>query len=156
MIGSLMVSAQNYQLHSVYIYSFIRYIQWPPESDNGDFVIGVMGETPVSQYLEKMAEAKKAGNRNILVKKLSATSNLTGLDILFVPQDYDQSLGAVLEQLGAGHTLLITEKEGSGARGSNINFIITNDKLGFELNKAAMERANLKVSTELTKLAVII
>ena len=62
--------AQNYQLHSVFLYSFTRYVQWPEESNTGDFDILVLGDSPILPELKKMADLKKVGiqlNNNIRV-----------------------------------------------------------------------------------------
>lgn len=56
--------SQNYQLHSVFIYSFTRYVQWPDEYNKGDFEIVVLGDSPITEELQKLAQAKK-GRRPI-------------------------------------------------------------------------------------------
>jgi hypothetical protein len=43
-----------------------------------------------------------------------------------------------------------------GAKGSNINFIVKDGKLAFELNQAAITKQNFKVSNELSRLAIMI
>lgn len=148
--------AQNYQLHSVYIYSFIRYVQWPDDATSDDFVIGVFGDSPVIPHLEKMAETKKAGNRSIVIKRFSKISEVSGSEIIFVSKEADSQLQELLSKIGSSNTLVVTEEEGLALEGSNINFVIRSGKLAFELNKSAMERADLKVSTELSRLAIII
>lgn len=153
-IAGTAVYAQNYQLHTVYIYSFIRYVQWP--DDNGDFVIGVLGDSPIIEHLEKMAASKKAGARNIVVKKFSGQSEISKTHILFISKSSSDVLPQIKDKSAANHTLLITEKEGMGMQGSAINFVERNSKLAFELNKSSVDDAGLKVSSELTRLAIII
>jgi hypothetical protein len=50
--------------------------------------------------------------------------------------------------------LIITEKSGLAQKGSSINFIMQDNKWKFELNEAATQSAGLKVSRELSKLAI--
>ena len=52
--------------------------------------------------------------------------------------------------------LVVTEENGLGAKGSNINFIMREGKLAFELNQATLNKQNLKVSNELSRLAILI
>ncbi len=146
--------AQNYQLHTVYIYSFIRYVQWP--MNDGDFVIGVVGDSPIIQHLEKMAAAKKAGARNIVVKLFPSSESVEATDIMFVSKSASAQLRSVDEKLSGANTLIITEHEGAALDGSGINFVERDGKLAFELNKATVEKAGLKVSSELTRLAIVI
>ncbi|UII19511.1 YfiR family protein [Fulvivirga ligni] len=153
---SVVSFAQNYQAHAVYIYSFIRYVQWPSSSADGDFTIGVVGDSPITEYLQKMADVKKVGSRDIVIKNFTNINGLENCDLVFVSKEYTENFSVILGKLGRAHTLVITEKEGMGVAGSNINFVQKNGKLAFEINKSAMQRADLKVSSELTRLAILI
>lgn len=148
--------AQNYQLHAVYMYQFIKYIKWPEGAASGDFVIGVLGESPATEHLQKMADTKKAGSRNIVLKKFNSPSEVTDTHMLFIGKGTVENVAAVLEYTQNTNTLLVTEEEGFGLEGSNINFVLRNGRLVFELNQSAMDRESLKVSTELAKLAIVI
>lgn len=150
------IYAQNYQLHSVYIYSFIRYIQWPETKTSEKFVIGVMGDSPLMSHLQGMAETKKAGARDIIIRRFESAKDVSGCNILFISKELGAQLPELIKRVGKTGTLLITEEEGLAHQGSNINFVTRSGKLTFELNKAAMERAALKVSSELARLAIII
>ncbi|ELR73743.1 hypothetical protein C900_01353 [Fulvivirga imtechensis AK7] len=103
-----------------------------------------------------MAEVKKAGNRTIVIRKFGNIDQVSNSEIVFVAKEAGSQLKPLLDKVGAANTLVITEEEGLGLEGSNINFVIRGGKLAFELNKSAMERADLKVSTELSRLAIII
>ena len=153
-LGALISTAQNYQLHTVYIYSFIRYIQWPV--NDGDFTIGVLGDSPIIQHLERMASSKKAGARSITIKTFSNPGDVTDTDILFISKPASDMLSAVKSKSVSNNTLLISEKEGLGMDGSGINFVERNGKLAFELNKASVDEAGLKVSSELSRLAIVL
>jgi hypothetical protein len=77
-------------------------------------------------------------------------------NILYVPSKKSGELTDVLTKVTGLSTLVITEDPGMGAKGSNINFIIKDGKLTFELNQSAFNKQNLKVSNELTRLAILI
>ena len=53
-------------------------------------------------------------------------------------------------------TLVITDKNGLGEKGSAINFKTVDNKLKFELNQKAIEASNLKVSGALSSMAILI
>lgn len=148
--------SQNYQLHSVYMYSFIKYVQWPSQDVEGDFLIGVVGESPILEHLEKMASTKKAGSRKIVIRKYNDVTEIEQTHMLFLAKELNNQLPALLKRAGNKHTLIITEEEGMGSEGSNINFVVRKGRLAFELNKSAMQRSSLKVSNELTRLAILI
>jgi len=148
--------SQNYQLHAVYMYQFTKYIKWPDTKNTGDFVIGVLGESPATEYLQKMADAKKVGSRNIILKKYSNAEGIGDNHMLFIGKNVIDSVNQILPKIQETNTLLITEEEGFGLEGSNINFVERNGRLVFELNQNAMRREDLRVSSELSRLAIVL
>lgn len=155
-LGSIRASAQSYNLHPLYIYSFTKYVQWPDTYNQGDFEILVYGESPIIEELNKMASVKKVGDRVIKVTKITSVAAIKKCNILYVPSKKSGELTDVLTKVTGLSTLVITEDPGMGAKGSNINFIIKDGKLTFELNQSAFNKQNLKVSNELTRLAILI
>jgi uncharacterized protein DUF4154 len=106
--------------------------------------------------LNKMAQVKKVGERAIKVNKIMSLDALKKCNILFVSAKKSLQLNEILTKVNGQSILVITEEPGMGAKGSNINFIMKDGKLAFELNQSAFGKQNLKVSTELTRLAVLI
>jgi hypothetical protein len=149
-------NAQNYKLHSLFIFSFTKYVQWPESHNQGDFEIVVLGETPLMEELKAMAQAKKVGERLIKVTKIGSIAELKKCNILFVPTSKSAQIAEVLTKISNQPVLVVTEENGMGAKGSNINFIFKDGKLAFELNQATVTKQNLKVSNELSRLAILI
>ena len=58
MLFAFQATAQvNYKIHSLFMYKFTQYIEWP--STSGDFVIGVVGSSPIIAELEAIAATKR-------------------------------------------------------------------------------------------------
>ena len=148
--------AQNYKLHSLFIFSFTRYVQWPDAYNEGDFEIVVLGDSPLVDELRSMAQAKKVGDRTIKVTKINSVNEIGKCHILFITPSKSAQIGEILTKVNTKPVLLVTEEPGLGAKGSIINFIIKDGKLNFELNQSAVSRQNLKVSNELSRLAILI
>jgi hypothetical protein len=67
------------------------------------------------------------------------------------------NLPEILRKVNSQATLLITEKEGWGQQGSDINFVISEEgKYKFELNQNAVKKHNLKVATSISALAILL
>ncbi len=149
------VNAQvNYKIHSLFIYKFTQYIEWPSKS--GDFVIGVVGNSPIISELEAIAATKKVDTRNIVVKKMAASADFGECQMVFVSEGQSATIGTIAGKLQGKPVLLVSESPGAAKKGSGINFVIVDDKMKFELNKAAVEKQGLKVSGDLTKLAIVV
>ena len=148
--------AQNYRMHSVFIYSFTRYVQWPDAYNQGDFEILVLGDSPILDELRAMAQAKKVGDRVIKVTKITSPAEIRKCNMLFVPVEKSDQIDNVVSKVNTQSILIVTEEKGLAAKGSDINFIVKDGKLAFELNQASVNKQGLKVSNELTRLAILI
>lgn len=150
------LKAQQYQYHKIYIYNFTKYIQWPANKQSGDFVIGVYGKSQMQNELNEMAATRSVGGQKIIVKEINAPSDALGCHVLFIPQGKSEVLDDVQSKLAGSATLVITEKPGMAKQGSAINFVIVGGKLKYELNKASIDKAGLKVMPDLIKLAILV
>ncbi len=153
---SSLAFAQGYKLHSVYIFSFTRYVEWPGEYNTGDFEILVLGDSPILENLKELVSSKKVGDRNIKVTKINSIAEIRKCNMLFIPADQSAQLPTALTKIGNQSILLITEGPGLGSKGSDINFIQKDGKLAFELNQAAAGKHNLKISNTLMGMAILI
>ena len=145
-----------YAYHAVYVYNFIKYIDWPSDKKEGPFVIGVMGSSPIITELTDMASKKKVGSRDIIVNKLVSPANISTCNIVFIPETNTKDVETVIEMSRNKGVLVITETPGMTKKGSSINFIYVDGKLKFEINKHAATLANLNISAELMKLGIAI
>lgn len=147
--------AQEYKYHPIFIYNFSKYIEWPADKANQDFVISVVGNnTAYREMLGIMEKKKTIKNRNLVVKKCASLDEVGQSDVVFVTKYEKVVASELMAKLQSKGTLVITEHDDMAANGSHINFIITEDsKIGFELNSASAENAGLKVSNSLAGLA---
>ena len=148
--------AQDYKFHSIFMYNFTKYIQWPSSYQSGEFVIGVLGSSTIVEQLTNMAKVKSAGAQQFEIRIFSDASEVSDCHILFIPEEMSYSFNKVTKKLNGKPTLIISEQAGLADAGSHINFVQVEGKWKFELNQSAAESANLKVSNELSRLAILI
>lgn len=155
-LTAISVQAQNYKMHSVFVYSFTRYVIWPEAYNTGDFEIMVFGDSPIIDELRAMAQAKKVGDRTIKVTRINSTAQIKKCNILFVSSGKSALIPEVMEKVNTQSILVVSEEAGAGQKGSDINFIVKDGKLAFELNQASVNKQGLRVSNELSRLAILI
>jgi len=73
-----------------------------------------------------------------------------------VPVEKSGQIDDVIAKINTQSILVVTEEKGLALKGSDINFIVKDGKLAFELNQASVNKQKLKVSNELTRLAILI
>ena len=151
--------AQDRPLHEVYsmmVFNFIKYIQWPDHDKAGEFVIGVVGNNDVYTTLSGWYGGKAKGNKTYVIKKFSSAAEVTDCQLVYIDRSKSGEFEAINNKLKGKGTLVITDKNGLGQKGSCINFKTVEDKLRFELNQQAVESSNLKVSSALSAMAILI
>ncbi len=151
--------AQERPLHEVYsmmVFNFTKYVQWPDHNDNGEFVIGVIGNSEVYNTLTGWYGGKPRGSKTYVIKKFASASEVTDCHVLFIDRAKSGEFDAASAKLKGKGTLVITDKNGLGEKGSGINFKTVDNKLKFELNQKAIEASNLKVSGALSSMAILI
>jgi hypothetical protein len=146
--------AQEYKYHPIFIYNFSKYIEWPADKNNQDFIISVVGNNSAYREMLDIVEKKKTiKNRNLVVKKCNSMDEVGNSDVLFVTK-HERISPEIIQAKQQKGTLIITEHDNMAEQASHINFILTEDsKIGFELNSALAEAAGLKVSNSLAGLA---
>lgn len=156
---SFSVEAQqetNYAVHANIIYHFTKYIDWPPSMKSGDFIIGVTGDTPLYDELQKAIANKMTGNQKIIVKKISSSNGSFNCHILFISEDENNSIKKIAARTAGAPVLLVSESEGLAQKGACINFIIVSDHLKLEINKNNIGQRGLSIASELLQLGKIV
>ena len=138
------------------MYQFTQKIEWPEEYKKGDFVIGIFGETNVSQKLLEMCPTKKISNQNLDLKSITTAEEASKCHLVYVTESKKAMLAAILAKVGDKSTLVVTESPGLAKQGSGINFVVVDNRLKYELNKKQVEKNNLKVAVQLEQLGILI
>lgn len=159
MLVSSSLLAQDRPMHEVYsmmVFNFVKYVQWPANDDSKEFVIGVIGNSEIYNTLHTWYGGKPKGGKTYVIKKFSNASEMTDCQVIFIDRSKSGEFEAVNNKVKGKGTLVVTDRNGLGNKGSCINFKTVDEKLKFELNQHAIEASNLKVSSALTNMAILI
>lgn len=147
----------NARIKSIYIYNFTKYIEWPENYREGNFVIGFIGNnSALLTELSKMSSVKKVGNQSIEIKNISNVDDNTRFNIIFILSDNSSQLTEVVNKVKNKSTLIVTEKQGLAKQGAGINFVVIENKQKIELNKKNIEKYKLKVASALENMAKVV
>jgi hypothetical protein len=154
--GKLYTDTQEYALKAAFVYRFIEYVEWENKNDSKTFEIAVLNESPITDMLIEIARDKKVKNKNMYVKEYYDLNDISFCNILFVSKNYNNPIESVIAKFSDKNVLIITEQIGYGVKGADINFLISENKLKFEVNLNAAKKARLKLSSQLLEHAIII
>lgn len=147
---------QEYTVKAAFIYKFTNYIDWDSLIPGNEFIIGVVGSSPIKGELAEIAKTKLIKDKKIIVRQYDHLDDINPCHILFISGKTSVDLDEILAKTSNKGTLTISEKEGYAARGTDINFIVIDNKLKFEANPKAINASGLKASSQLLKLAIIV
>ncbi len=146
----------NYAVYANIIYRFTKYIDWPDDRKSGDFVIGIVGNSPVYDELVSFTANKTVGSQKIVIKKMSLSASSYDCCILFLSDDASKNLKKIVAETENTPTLIVSEGKGLALKGACINFIIADEHLKLEINKTNIEKRDLNIATELLSLGIIV
>ena len=92
----------------------------------------------------------------MVAKRLAAADEASGCRILFISSAKDSQLSEILTALGTSNVLTVSDMTGFTRRGGMIQFVLDRNRVRFEINLAAAQRAGLILSSELLKVAVAV
>jgi hypothetical protein len=153
---STTVFSQESKFKALFMYNFTKYIEWPADKQQGDFVIGVYGSSDITKELKIIAGKKKVGSQTIAIHEIKSSSSLSGYHIVFVPENQSSKANTIAVNCNGKGTVLITDKPGLAKTISGINYIIVNGKQSFEVNKSNLEKQGVKVNSQLLSLGIVV
>ncbi|GFO55930.1 hypothetical protein GMSM_29370 [Geomonas sp. Red276] len=146
--------AGEYQLKAAFLYNFLKFVDRPAEAvtSPATICIGILGRDPFEDALDSL-KGKRAKGRRVVVLRVRSVEEARSCDLLFVSASEKGHLSHLLKQANALHLLTVADHEGFCEAGGMINLITVNNRIAFDVNLAAANRARLKVSSQLLRLA---
>lgn len=95
-------------------------------------------------------------NRKLTIRRVKEIQDIGKSNVLFVSPSAKKELVRIVATLQGQSVLTIGEDAAFTRSGGIINFVNDNNKVRFEVNAAAAERAGLKISSRLLALARIV
>lgn len=149
---SSMTTDDEYEKKAIFIYNFTKYVSWPALATVGsNFVIGVVGDSPLTDKLLVKTDGKKALNKPIEVRRMKVGA-VTDCQLIFVPHSQIGNLSSIKKSISKS-TLIITEEGWGQYSYSHINLYPDDAKVRYSVNKTLMEKGDLKATQDLIRFA---
>lgn len=138
---------------AVFMYHFTKYIRWPGQDSSQTFTIAILGASGIVLPLKEIEKKKTVKDKRIKILPLEELPDTLNCHILFVSKEHEDLLPDILKKARLRNILTIGATKGFGEKGVAINFLVDKGKIKFEINGRALDALNLKVSSQLLKLA---
>jgi len=149
----------DYQVKAAYLSNFGRFVEWtrrPFAPEEQSFNVCILGDDPFGPALDAAVAGESVHRLPLAARRISKVQDAAACRIVFLSSSESSAAKAVLPQLEAAGVLTVSDMSQFTRRGGVIELVLVGNKVRFEINLAAAERAGVTLSSELLKLAVAV
>ena len=149
----------EYQVEAAYLYNFGRFVEWPAKGtlpQDSSFSICVLGEDPFGQALDTTLAGETIGKQRVTARRISSPQMSDDCQILFISSSEANRLNKIMEALDKSAILTVSDIPQFSQRRGMIQFVLEENRIRFEVNLTAAQRAGLTLSSELLKVATVV
>lgn len=139
-------------LKAAFVYNFSKFTEWPQETGGSSLVLCLHNITPALEQAFEPINGRMSNSKSIQLRTIEATSETRGCHMIFIGKGTQRT---VIDKILARsvNLLSIGDAENFIEAGGIIALVEGTNRLKFDVNLAAAQRANLKISAQLLKLA---
>jgi len=162
--------AAEYTVKAAFVYKFMLFTEWPqtklPDKDQ-PFILSIIGEDPFGDAFKPLQNELVQGHKvdiqhvrgiHGLDESDKATRNkicqaLISSHMVFICPSEQKHIAEILKMIEGHSILVVADTPGFIEAGGMIGLCVENAKVRFDVNKIAITKADLKVSSQLLRLA---
>ena len=144
------------QTKARFLDTFARYVDWPKETfttSRNALVIGVLGEDPFGKLLDATLENRKFNQQPIQCARFQRVEDVRACQVLFIAEPDPSRLKQILVRLRGKNILTVSDADGFLDQGGQIQFVLDERRLKFEVNLDAVRKAGLDLDANLLRAA---
>jgi hypothetical protein len=146
------------QVKAAYLFNFAKFVEWPASAFPGagtPLVIGFIGKGPYGEAHDALAGRLAKGHK-VQVKQFTRVEEVGGCHILFIAASERGRLKEILRALPATGVLTVSDIGHFCNSGGMIALVSRGERVQFEVHIGNAERAGLKLSSQMLKLALTV
>ena len=150
--------ASEYQVKAAFVYNFVQFVEWPASAFKGTvkapLQIAIVGNDPFNGMLDRVVAGKVVNGHPLVVRHFATAGDVCQpCHVMFVCAQSEQQFGLAMQKLGCAGLLTVGETDGFLDAGGIIRLYQEGNHIRFDVNRGAADRAGLRVSSKLLKLA---
>jgi hypothetical protein len=148
-------SPSEYDVKAAFLFNFGKFVEWPqdsPQARDANFTIGILGEDPFGPRLEQALAGKTIKGKPVVLEHLKTPAEAAHCSLVYV-NEKEGVPSEVVNSLDHGAVLTVGDSPDFIDQGGIIAFRIVSGRVRFDVNLKAAEQANLKISSDLLKVA---
>lgn len=142
---------------AAFMYNFVKFTEWPAAAGPTPGVLALCAFSDES-YATALAaiDGKAVQGRVLQVRHGVRPDEIKWCQMLFISESEERRTAELLRAARGAPVLTIGEAEGFAGAGGMIGLITVDNRVQFEINNAAAQRAQLKFGAQLLRLARLV
>lgn len=159
MIAWLLAAADSTPLEdavkATFLYKFGEFVQWPAEAvaEGAAFVLCAVGDDGVTAVVDRAAAGQRVGARAVAVRHLQTVSPADRCDVAYLAGSPEQSADQAAASLHGAPVLTVADGTANPRTASVIKFVISDNRVRFDIDDAEAAEDRLFISSKLLSLA---
>jgi hypothetical protein len=144
-------AATETAVKAAFLYKFAAYVEWPaPARPDTPFVIATLAADDVAAELATIVAGRAVAGRPTAVRKVKEGESLHDVQMFFVGRQAGDARATVA---GARRNGVLVVTETTLEQGGTINFVVTDNRVSFEVSLEAAERGGHRISSRMLAVA---
>ena len=156
-IAPAYAQVDEFVLKAALVSKFGLYVEWPSSafsSPTSPANLCVVGEDPFGEALDKMVAGTRVDGRNVVIRRLKTVPRDSGCHILYIADSDAQRAAQIIVAVRGSSVLTVSDAGRSGAGAGIINFVISDNRVRFDIDEGAATQNRLVISSKLLSLAL--
>jgi hypothetical protein len=156
-IAIAIAQSPEYVLKAAFLYKFGLFVEWPDSafaSPDSPIDLCVAGQDPFGESLDKVASGERINGRNVVIRRLKTVRRDSGCHILYFDGSDSQQAAQIIETVRGSGVLTVSDARKSGSTTGIIDFVISDNRVRFDIDDEAAAQNGLGISSKLMSLAL--
>ncbi|HEX4485766.1 MAG TPA: YfiR family protein [Terriglobales bacterium] len=144
------------EVMAAYLYNFGKFVRWPERAtaEEPPFSVCVLGKDPFGKTLDTILENGSWQGKPVGAKRIVTVDDAAECNVLFISSSESEKLDQILPALVNRPILTVSDASRFARRGGIIEFVLKENRVRFEVNSGAAEKAGLDLNSQLLKIAI--
>lgn len=155
-VATAHAQADEHVVKAALLSKFGLYVEWPSSTfaaPTSPVNLCVAGDDPFGETLDKLVASARIDGRNVVIRRLKVVRRDSGCHILYIGGSDAQRAGQINDAV-RGSSVLTVSDAGSKTGAGIIDFVVSDNRVRFEIDDAAAAENGLVISSKLMSLAV--
>jgi hypothetical protein len=155
-IGAQAAPAGEYEVKAAFIHNIAKFVEWPAAATGaGKLRLCILGDDPFGGNIDAL-RGKQVGRLVWEVASLGDSADVKSCQVLFISASGHDGIGQIRKRINGSAVLTVGDTRGYAEQGVMVNFYLEENRVRFEINRAAAARAGFRIDSKLLRLGRIV